>query len=160
MLNLKEPNMRKLEFKQEIKAPAQKVYELMLGLKDKSTYEFWTEAFNPTSTFEGNWEKGSKILFIGLDENGKRGGMVSKVEEHLPAKFVSLVHYGFVDGDNEVTSGEIVEQWAGGYEDYRFEETDGITTVIVELDSLEDHIDYFENSYPKALLKLKEIAER
>ncbi|HAA00483.1 MAG TPA: tungsten formylmethanofuran dehydrogenase, partial [Flavobacteriales bacterium] len=50
--------MKKLQFKKEIKASSQKVYETMLGLKDKSTYEFWTSAFNPTSTFEGSWEIG------------------------------------------------------------------------------------------------------
>lgn len=33
--------MKKLQFKKEIKAPAQKVYETM-GLNDKSTYEQWT----------------------------------------------------------------------------------------------------------------------
>lgn len=67
----------------------------MLGLKDKNTYEHWTSAFNPTSTCEGSWEKGSKILFVGLDENEKKGGMVSKIEEHQPVKFISIVHYGF-----------------------------------------------------------------
>ena len=67
-----------------------KVYETMLGLNNKSTYEYWTAEFNPTSTYEGNWEKGSKILFVGVDENGKKGGMVSEIEEHKPASFISI----------------------------------------------------------------------
>ncbi len=65
--------MKKLQFKKEIKAPAQKVYETMLGLNDKSTYEQWTSAFNPTSTFEGTWEKGSKILFVARTKTVKKG---------------------------------------------------------------------------------------
>ena len=56
--------MQKLQFKKEINASAQKVYETMLGLKNKATYEYWTAAFNPTSSYEGSWDTGSKILFV------------------------------------------------------------------------------------------------
>ena len=152
--------MQKLQFKKEINATSQKVYETMLGLKDKSTYEGWTAAFNPTSTYEGTWTKGSKILFVGVDENGKKGGMVSEVVENQPARLVSIRHYGFLEGDKEVTTGEQVEKWAGGHEIYRFEENNGSTTVIVELDTVDDYLNYFNDTYPKAMDKLKEICER
>ncbi|MCW3160178.1 SRPBCC family protein [Chryseobacterium oryctis] len=152
--------MQKLQFKKEINASAQKVYETMLGLKDKSTYEYWTAAFNPTSTYEGTWDKGSKILFVGVDENGKKGGMVSEVIEHDSANFISIRHNGFLDGDIEVTTGEAVEKWAGGFETYRFKENNGITTVIVELDTVDEYLDYFKETYPKAMDKLKKISER
>lgn len=152
--------MKKLQFRTIINAPAKKVYETMLGLKDKSTYEHWTSAFNPTSTFEGTWKKGSKIYFIGTDENGKKGGMVSEVAENKPAEFVSIRHYGFLDGDTEITSGEVVEKWAGGLENYSYEENQGITTVKVDIDVMEEYLDYFNNTYPKAMEKLKAIAEK
>ncbi len=152
--------MKKLQFKKEIIATSQKVYETMLGLKDKSTYEFWTSAFNPTSTYEGSWEKGSKIYFVGTDENGKRGGMVSEIEENLPARFISIRHFGFLDGDTEITTGEQVEKWAGGHENYSFQESNGITTVTVDMDVVDEYLDYFNETYPKALEKLKEICER
>ena len=70
----------------------------MLGLSKKSTYEQWTALFNPTSTYEGNWEKGSKILFIGFDETGQKGGMVSEVIANIKNSFVSVKHYGIVKG--------------------------------------------------------------
>lgn len=152
--------MKKLQFKTTINAPAEKVYETMLGLKDKSTYEHWTSAFNPTSTFEGSWTKGSKIYFLGTDENGKKGGMVSEVAENKPAEFVSIRHYGFLNGDTEITTGEEVEKWAGGLENYSFDENQGITTVKVDIDVIEEYLDYFNNTYPKALEKLKAIAEK
>lgn len=151
--------MQKLQFKQQIHAPAQKVYETMLGLKDISTYQGWTSVFNPTSTFEGSWEKGSKIYFVGVDENGKRGGMVSEIREHQPAQFVSIHHYGFIDGDKEVTTGEMVEKWAGGHENYSFHEMDGVATVTVDIDVIDEYLDYFNDHYPRALAKLKEIIE-
>ncbi|HQW84474.1 MAG TPA: SRPBCC domain-containing protein [Ferruginibacter sp.] len=152
--------MKKIQFSIAINASAQKVYETMLGLKNKSTYEYWTSAFNPTSTYEGSWEKGNKIHFVGVDEKGKKGGMVSKIEEHQPAKFISILHYGFLDGENEITTGEQVEKWAGGHENYTYIENNGITTVTVELDTVDEYLDYFNSNYPKALDKLKEISER
>ena len=152
--------MEKLQFKKEINATAQKVYETMLGLKEKSTYEYWTSAFNPTSTYEGSWDKGSKIQFTGVDENRKKGGMVSEIEENQPAKFISIRHYGMLDGDTEITTGEQVEKWAGGHENYSFRENNGITTVTVDLDTINEYQDYFNNTYPAALDKLKEISEQ
>lgn len=152
--------MKKLQFKIEINARAQKVYETMLGLKDKATYEYWVSAFNPTSTYEGSWEKESKIYFVGTDENGKKGGMVSEIEEHQPSKFVSIRHYGFLVGDTEVTTGEQVEKWAGGHENYTYQENNGTTTLTVDMDTIDEYLDYFEKTYPAALGRLKEISER
>lgn len=152
--------MQKLQFKKAINASAQKVYETMLGLKDKSTYEYWTATFNPTSTFEGDWSKGSKIRFVGTDANGKKGGMVSEIVEHKPADFISIRHYGFLDGETEITTGEQVEKWAGGHENYNFQENNGVTTVTVDMDTIDDYKDYFNETYPKALDKLKEISEQ
>lgn len=151
--------MQKLQFIKEINATAQKVYETMLGLKDKSTYEYWTSAFNPTSTYEGSWEKGSKMYFVGEYENGKKGGMISEIEEHQPSRFVSIRHYGILDGETEITTGEQVEKWAGGHENYLYQENNGITTVTVDIDAVEEYLDYFKNTYPAALDKLKEISE-
>ena len=34
--------MKKLQFKVSINAPAAKVYDFMLGISNKSTYEQWT----------------------------------------------------------------------------------------------------------------------
>jgi hypothetical protein len=132
----------------------------MLGINNIKTYEQWTSEFNPTSTYEGSWEKGAKIYFIGTDENGKRGGMVSEIADNMPFRFVSIRHYGILDGENEITEGAEVEKWAGGLENYSFEENNGVTTVTVDVDSMEDYIDFFNKTFPKALDKLKEIAEK
>ena len=152
--------MKKLQFKKDINASAEKVYNAMLGIGNIETYEQWTSEFNPTSTYEGSWERGAKIYFIGTDENGKRGGMVSEIADNIPFRFVSIRHYGILDGENEITEGPEVEKWAGGFENYSFEESNGVTTVTVEVDAMEDFIDFFTKSFPKALDKLKEIAEK
>ncbi len=151
--------MKKLQFKVSINSPAHKVYDIMLGIGHKSTYEQWTALFNPTSTYEGSWSKGSKMLFVGTDEKGERGGMVSEIMDNKPNQFVSIRHYGLVKSNLEVTEGPEVEKWANGYENYTFEENNGTTTVTVELDAMEDFLDYMNETYPKALDKLKEICE-
>lgn len=152
--------MKKLQFKVNINAPANKVYNVMLGISNKSTYEQWTALFNPTSTYEGNWDKGSKMLFIGIDEKGEKGGMVSEIFENIPNRFVSIRHYGLVKANEEITEGPEVEKWANGFENYTFEENNGTTTVTVDLDTTEDFLDYMNDAYPKALDKLKEICEK
>lgn len=151
--------MKKIKFSTQVNASSQKVYETMLGLNNKNTYEQWTAEFNPTSTYEGSWNKGEKMYFVGTDENGKKGGMISEIAENIPSKFVSIRHYGILDGDHEITSGEQVEKWAGSLENYSLTENNGFTTVEVELDTDDNYADYFNNTWPKALNKLKEISE-
>ena len=152
--------MKKLKYQTEINAPASKVFRTMLGLDDIKTYEGWTAEFNPTSTYEGSWDKGSKILFVGTDEAGKRGGMVSEIADNVANEFVSIRHYGILDGDTEITSGPEVESWAGGLENYSFKEQNGVTTVTVEVDSTDEFAGYFDATWPKAFKKLKEIVEQ
>ncbi|MBK6481909.1 MAG: SRPBCC domain-containing protein [Chitinophagaceae bacterium] len=152
--------MKKLQFQVSINAPVTKIFDFMLGINNKSTYEQWTSLFNPTSTYEGSWDKGNKMLFIGVDEKGEKGGMVSRIVENNPNRFVSIQHYGLVKADKEITEGPEVEKWANGFENYTFEENDGITKVTVDLDTTDDFVDYMEQTYPKALDKLKEICEK
>lgn len=152
--------MKKLQFSVTIHAPAAKVYDCMLGISSKSTYEQWTALFNPTSTYEGSWDKGNKMLFIGVDEKGEKGGMVSRIAENIPDRFVSIQHYGLYKAGQEITEGPEVEKWANGFENYSFEENNGTTTVTVDLDTAEDFLDYMNETYPKALHALKEICEK
>lgn len=152
--------MKKLQFKASINAPIAKTYDFMLGINSKSTYEQWTSLFNPTSTYEGSWDKGNKILFIGVDEKGEKGGMVSKIVENIPNQFVSIQHYGLLQAGKEITEGPEVEKWANGFENYTFQENDDATIVTVDLDTTEDFVDYMNENYPKALDKLKEICEK
>lgn len=151
--------MKKLQFKVNIQAPASKIYESMLGLNNISTYEEWTAFFNPTSSYEGTWEKGTKMYFVGVDEKGEKGGMLSRIAENIPHQFVSIHHYGLLQAGVEITEGPEVEKWANGYENYTFEENNGMTTVSVDVDVPEDFLDYMNETYPKALGKLKEICE-
>ena len=146
-----------LHFEISIKAPAMKVYQVML---DEKTYKEWTSVFNATSQFVGSWEKGSKVLFVGTDEKGETGGMVSRIKENIPGKFVSIEHLGILAGDKEILEGPEVEGWAGALENYTFTEKNGETLLGVDLDSNQEFKDMFSDLWPKALEKLKAIVEK
>lgn len=146
-----------LQFEISINAPVEKVYSTMLN---EQSFREWTAEFNPTSFYKGSWEKGSKILFIGCDSEGKEGGMVSRIAENIPNRFVSIEHLGILDGENEITSGPAVDGWAGALENYSFRQEDGKTIVSVAMDANQQFKSYFEQTWPKALQKLKEICER
>ncbi len=142
-----------------INAPKEKCSDFMLGLSDITTYEQWTSIFNPTSTYDGSWEKGSKIKFVGVGENGKRSGMVSRIAEHIPNGYVSIEHYGIFEDDVEITEGPQVESWAGGQENYTYQTDGDATKITVEVDVTDDHATWFDENYPLALEKLKEVIE-
>lgn len=146
-----------LHFEINIDAPVANVYKAML---DKKHYEEWTAIFNPTSRFEGSWEKGAKMLFLGTDENGNSGGMVGRINENIPNQFVSIEYTGILQGDQEITSGPEVEGWVGTCENYTYLTVNGKTLLAVDLDTNQEFLSYFNDTYPKALDKLKSICEQ
>lgn len=148
--------MEKLNFDITIQASADKVFRTML---DEKSYKTWTAVFNPTSHFKGSWAKGSKIVFLGTDNNGKVGGMVSRIRENIPNQYISIEHYGIIKDGKEITAGPEVEAWAGSLENYTFSEVKGETVVVVHIDSNAEFKSYFEETWPNALKKLKEICE-
>lgn len=151
--------MKKLQFEIAINAPVAHVYDTMLGISSKATYEQWTASFNPTSSYEGSWNQGEKILFVGVDEKGDKGGMVSRIEENIPNQFVSIKHIGLLISGKEVTEGPEVEKWTGMYENYAFKAQGSAATVLVEIEVSEDFADFMNETYPNALEKLKAICE-
>lgn len=149
-------NWVKLKFDVKIDAPVDLVYSKMIG---KETYSQWTAEFNPTSSYRGSWDKGSKILFVGCDADGNEEGMVSRIKENIPNKFISIEHLGLIKGTEEITTGEEVEKWAGGLENYYFYSIGNKTKLEVICDSYPEFDEYFSVMWPKALNKLKEICE-
>ena len=150
-------NKVELHFEVNINVSPEKVYKTML---DEKTYSVWTSAFNPTSRFMGSWGKGSKILFIGTDDDGKVGGMVSMIKENIPNKYVGIDHIGVIQGDKEITSGPEAEKWAGVSENYTFTDNNGNTLLSVDAGTNDEFETYLLETYPKALHILKAICEK
>jgi hypothetical protein len=148
--------MEKLQFKIDINASNEKVWNTML---EKETYNKWTEVFSPGSHYVGNWSKGSKILFLGPGADGKVGGMVSRIKDNRLYEFISIEHLGEVIDGVEDTTSDHVKLWAGALENYTFINIDGKTKLIVDMDINEEFKEMFEGMWPNALQKLKELCE-
>jgi uncharacterized protein YndB with AHSA1/START domain len=149
-------SLEKLHFEIEINASPEKVYSTML---DEQHYKTWTAVFNPTSSYKGSWNKDSKIHFIGTDEQGNVGGMVSRIKENIPNQFVSIEHLGVLQGDKEILEGKEVDGWAGSFENYTYTKQGNGTLLSVDIDSNKEYKSYFSETYPKSLQVLKKLCE-
>lgn len=144
--------MERVQFKVVINAPKEKVWKT---LWEDETYRKWTSVFSPSSHAESDWKEGSKILFV----DGTGHGMVSYIETNKPFEKMSFKHAGEIKDGIEDVESEKVKPWAGAMEIYTLIETDGKTDLLVELDLAEEYKAMFMAKFPKALDKVKELAE-
>ena len=145
--------MTRLTFATTIDAPKEAVWRTLL---DDEAYRQWTSPFQEGSYAVTDWTPGSKALFLAPDGSG----MVSRIADHRPNEFLSIEHLGVVNDGVEDTESAEVKQWAGAREDYRLGEDAGHVILTIEIDALDEHKQFFEDTWPKALAALKELSER
>jgi len=145
--------MKKLTFHITIDAPREKVWDT---LWDDITYPQWTAIFSPGSRAVTDWQKGSKVLFLGEKEEG----MLSTIADNIPNEYMSIKHLGMVTNGVEDTGSAHAQEWAGAMENYTLKTVDGKTSLDIETDITEEYYDYFQKTWPQALDKVKELAEQ
>ncbi|UCS91701.1 SRPBCC domain-containing protein [Echinicola marina] len=146
--------MTKQNFKITINANPEQVWKV---LWDNDSYRRWAAEFSEGSYAATDWKAGSKALFLGPDETG----MVSKIQANIPFKYMSIEHLGIVENDKEDTSSPEARKWAGAMENYTLTNPEvGKTVLSVDMDILDSFLDYFVETWPKALQKVKELAEK
>ena len=145
--------MEKKEYSMEIHAPREKVWDVLFSDR---TYEKWTSVFSEGSTVKtDNWKKGSKVQFL----DGKGSGMIAKIADNVPNEYMSIEHLGMVkDGKEDYDSPEI-KSWAGAKENYTLRSSNGDTRLVVDIELADEWKDYMNKTWPKALEKVKELAE-
>lgn len=141
-----------LHFPIRIDAPRERVWSVMLG---PGTYDQWTAAFCEGSRYEGSWEQGQRIRF--LTPSGE--GMVAEIVENRAPGFVSIRHLGEIKDGVEDTTSEKVRAWAPAHENYTLTPVEGGTQVQVDVDVLPDYEQFMQDTFPKALARLKELCE-
>lgn len=146
-----------MDFHTEINASREKVWDVLFNAQ---TYPQWTVVFSEGSRAETDWQKGSKALFV----DASNRGMVSRIIENVPNEFMSIEHLGMYDNGQEDYESEEVRKWAGAKENYTLTDHNGSTSlhVFMEMDNSEQNkpmIEMFEGMWPKALAKVKELAE-
>lgn len=136
----------------DVNAPARVVWHTML---DRDTYEQWTGAFHEGSTYEGGWDEGAEIRFVGPAEDGGASGLVGTIVENRTAEFVSIRYDGEID--RGVVSRE--SPMVGLRESYAFRERDGVTTLTVELEVPDEWAPGMREMWGEAVKALKRLAE-
>lgn len=149
--------MERLHFSIEISVPKERVWSTMLN---DDTYRKWTEVFSPGSHFKGDWSEGSLMLFLAPGEDGSLEGMVSRIKESRLHEHISIKHLGTIKNGVEDTESDEVQEWVGALENYTLIENSGRTEVHIDLDSTDRFKKMFMDVWPKALQKLKELAEQ
>lgn len=145
--------MEKQTFNITIRATPAEVWNTLFG---ETTYPLWTAPFAEGSSVETDWKEGSKALFL----DGKGQGMVSMIAKNIPNEYMSIKHLGFYKDGVEDMDSEEVKKWAGAMENYTLKPSNGNTELLIDMDISEDYKDYFNNTWPKALEKVKELAEK
>jgi uncharacterized protein YndB with AHSA1/START domain len=147
--------MKKIEYKTEIAAKRDKVWNTML---QPDTYREWVNAGWPGARYEGNWKQGENIRFLGGEQSG--GTMASLIEVRQP-EYIKAKHIAVINGDgSEDRTSEQAKGWIGTTEEYTFTEKNGKTELKVVVNTTPEWESMFNEGWPDALKKLKEICER
>lgn len=146
--------MKHLEFKTQIEADKKKVWNTMLH---PETYKEWVNASWPGSTYKGKWLKGENLRFISSSGEGTLATLVEqKPYEEILAEHIAVIKAdGSEDRDSDVAKG-----WIGTTERYTFRERNGKTDLTVVIETSPEWEAMFNEGWPDALAKLKEICER
>lgn len=140
--------MKTLHFSININAPKEKVWNV---LWEDQNYRKWTATFHEGSHAVSDWNEGSKILFLG--PNGD--GMFSMIEKKKPNEQMIFKHLGELKNGVEEPNND----WENALESYFLSEKEGVTELKVELNSVGEFEQYFNDTFPKALQVVKNIAE-
>jgi uncharacterized protein YndB with AHSA1/START domain len=140
---------KQLHFSIDIAAPRDKVWRV---LWDDASFRDWSSVFAEGSYAVSDWNEGSAIEFI---DPSSHSGMSSVIEKKRPGEFMSFRH------EAEIKNGRVQPPaaWSGAHEDYTLTDKDGRTTLAVDLDAADEYRQMFEDKFPRALERVKMLAE-
>jgi hypothetical protein len=122
------------------------------ALWNENYYRNWANVF-----FEGsyaitdNWQENSKVLFLAPD----RSGIYSIIETHIPNKIMKFKHLGTVVNGQEQPLDDETKKWSGATEMYTLSKEKETNKLTVDIDILDEHLDFMKSTFPKALEKIK-----
>lgn len=102
----------------------------------------------------GEMAEGNEVQFLS-SVNGY--GVTSIIERLIPNEYVLFRH----QADTKESGGQVRDdEWTGGLESYSLKEKGGNTILILEQDVPPEQVETFEERSPKALEKVKFLAEK
>jgi uncharacterized protein YndB with AHSA1/START domain len=143
--------MEKMKFSIEIKAPKEKVWNT---LWEDKTFRDWANIIDEGTYMDGVMKEGNEVQFI---SSVGGYGVTSLVEKLIPNEFVLFRH----SADTKKAGKKKRErEWTGGTESYSLADKDGTTTLTVEIDIPSGQEETFRTRLPKALTRVKILAEK
>ena len=143
--------MKEMQFQVAINAPKETVWAT---LWQDETFRQWAGIIDPGTYMVGELKQGNEVQYISL-ENGY--GVTSLVKKLIPGEYILLRHSA---DTQEKGKKEREKEWAGGEESYTLIEREKLTILTVKVDVPPKLEEYFKITYPKALERVKELAER
>ncbi|WP_297760556.1 hypothetical protein [uncultured Muriicola sp.] len=141
--------INRLKFSIDIKAEKAKIWD---ALWSDSSYRNWASVFSEGSyAISENWEEGSKVLFLSPDQSG----IYSIIKKHIPNKIMMFEHCGNVVKGKEQPIDDETKKWSGATEMYTLTEGTDTNTLTVDIDVLDEHLEFMSERLPKALEKIK-----
>jgi len=141
--------INKLKFSIDIKAEKTTVWK---ALWDENNYRDWASVFSEGSYYLADYlEEGSKIMFLGPDGSG----IYSIIETHIPNKVIQFKHIGNVLKGKEQAIDDETRKWSGATESYSLTESADSITLVIQIDVLDEHLEFMSAKLPKALERVK-----
>ena len=139
-----------MQFSLEIHATRERVWDT---LWQDETFREWASIIDPETYMVGDLKAGNEIQFISAASGY---GVTSLVEKLVVGEFLLLRHRADTQEDGKR---EREKEWTGGKESYLLTEKNGTTTITVAFDVPPELEEYFKVNYPKALERVKVLAE-
>ena len=140
-----------MKFTIKIKATKEKVWSTLWTDK---TFREWASIVDEGSHMVGELKEGNKVQFI---SSVSGYGVTSFIEKLIPNEFVLFRH--MID-TKESGKQKRDNEWTGGMESYSLTGNDGLTTLTNTLDVPSEQEETFKDRLPKALERVKELAEK
>ncbi|PKM66542.1 MAG: ATPase [Firmicutes bacterium HGW-Firmicutes-2] len=142
--------MKEVQFSIEINASKEKVWTT---LWEDKTFRDWSNIIDEGTYMKGEMIEGNEIQFI---SSVGGYGVTSLVEKLIPNEIALFRH----SADTK-ESGEALrdEEWTGGSERYTLSDENGVTTLLVVFDVPQEQEETFNIRFPKALERIKTLAE-
>ena len=141
--------INQLQFSIDIKSNKSKIWK---ALWDDNHYRDWGSVFSEGSHYvTKNWEEGSKIMFLAPDKSG----IYSIIETHIPNEIIKFKHIGTVLNGKMQPTNDDSKKWSGATEIYSLIENPNFITLLVEIDVLDEHVEFMSSKFPIALKKIK-----
>lgn len=142
--------MKETSFSISIQASKAQVWKV---LWDDESFRDWASLIDEGTFKKGELVEGNEMEFISA-VNGY--GVTSKVEKLVLEEYVLFRHRADTQGAGLK---EREQEWTGGKESYSLSERNGVTELVLTMDLPPEQQETFAESVPKALHRIKQLAE-